>query len=103
MLVEQRPLGFQVAGDEPLLLVELVQAGGEAGELFLGAPALLLDAPSPGPPVPEKHQRPGRREEKEQSSQQYASAVFGVALRRCGPAASYFVGARDETRCEVAV
>ena len=40
-LVQQRTLGLQVTRDEPLFLVELVQAGGETGELFLRAAGAL--------------------------------------------------------------
>src|ERR671916_2266954 len=43
-LVEQRTLGLQVAGDEPFLLVELVQLSGEFGELLLRGPAFFLNA-----------------------------------------------------------
>ena len=95
-LVEQRPLGFQVTGDEPLLLADLVEAGGEAGELIFGGPALLLDAPSPGPPIPEKRDRPYRCEEKEQSSAKHAAHTDpGVTL--CYGLAPYLAGTSDET------
>src|SRR4051794_38116842 len=53
-LIQQRTLGLQVARCEPLPLVELVQADGEVGKLFLGAPPFFLRAPRVGTPPPEQ-------------------------------------------------
>src|SRR5918997_4019664 len=102
--VEQRPLGLQVPGDEPLPLVELVEARGEVCELPLGGLALLLGAPPAAAPVPEPQERPDRPHQQEQRPAAREETSPGVRAFLSGHGlARYLFGSGHEAGREVLV